>query len=287
MPAAAQETQDVEEPTQAEAEIIDEETEEHDESHFPLKKPPLLDWSFSGVFGKYDAAQLQRGLQVYREVCAACHGLEYVAFRNLGEPGGLGYSEEQVRAFAAEYELTDGPDEFGDMFERPAIPSDRFPSPFPNDNAAASANGGAFPPDLSLIAKARAAERGPIWTVVDFFTQYQEAGPNYVTALLIGYDEQPPAGVDIPEGTHYNPYFLSGAAIAMPAPLFDEMITYSDGSPETVLQYSRDVSAFLMWAAEPHLAPRKQLGFNVGIFLLIFAVLMYLTKKRVWARVAH
>ena len=286
VPALAQEAEEVAEPTQAEAEVIDEETEEHDESHYPLKKPPLVDWTFAGVFGVYDPAQLQRGLQVYREVCAGCHGLEYVAFRNLGEPGGPGYSEEQVRALAAEYQITDGPDEFGDMFERPAIPSDRFPNPFPNDNAAAAANGGAFPPDLSLIAKARAAQRGPIWTVIDFFTQYQEAGPNYITALLEGY-EDPPPGVEIPAGTSYNPYFLSGTAIAMPPPLFDGAVTYSDGSPETVSQYSRDVSAFLMWAAEPHLDARKRLGFQVVLFLLVFAGLMYLTKKRVWAKVAH
>jgi ubiquinol-cytochrome c reductase cytochrome c1 subunit len=255
--------------------------------HFPLKKPPLLDWSFAGVFGNYDPAQLQRGFQVYREVCSLCHSLKYVAFRNLAEHGGLGYSEAQVAALAAEYEITDGPNEDGDMFTRPGRPSDRFPSPFANAQAAAAANGGAAPPDLSLMAKARGATRGPVWTVLDFFTQYQEAGPNYIHALLTGYDQEPPPGLTIPDGVYFNPYFLAGPAIAMPPPLSDGAVTYSDGSPETVDQYATDVAAFLMWTAEPHLVARKHLGFQVMIFLLVFATLMYLTKRRVWAAVAH
>lgn len=286
LPAAAQEADAVSEPTQAEAEVIDEKTEETDESHYPLKKPDLLDWSFAGVFGRYDQAQLQRGLQVYREVCSSCHGLEYVAFRNLAGPDGLGYSEEQVRTLAAEYTMVDGPDEFGDMFERPGIPADRFPDPFPNAQAAAAANGGAAPPDLSLMAKARGVSRGPFWTVIDFFTQYQEAGPNYITALLSGYEDAP-AGDEPSVGTYYNPYFLAGSTIAMAPPLFDGAVTYNDGTPETVSQYSRDVSAFLMWTAEPHMGPRKRLGFQVMVFLFVFAGLMYLTKKRVWSKVAH
>lgn len=286
VPAFAEEA-GVSEPTAAEAEMLDAEEEEHDESHFPLKKPELLSWSFAGVFGRYDPAQLQRGFQVYREVCASCHGLKYVAFRNLGEPGGLGYSQAQVATLAAEYQIVAGPNDEGDMFERPGIPADRFPSPFPNDQAAAVANGGAVPPDLSLMAKARGVERGPVWTVLDFFTQYQEAGPNYIHALLAGYGEEPPEGMEIPAGTYFNPYFLAGASIAMPPPLSEGIVTYSDGSPETIDQYSRDVSAFLMWAAEPHLVARKRLGFQVGIFLIVFAGLMYLTKKRVWSGVAH
>ncbi|HET7715393.1 MAG TPA: cytochrome c1 [Bauldia sp.] len=254
--------------------------------HFPIKKPALLDWSFAGIFGKYDPAQLQRGFQVYREVCSQCHGIKYVAFRNMAEPDGPGYSPEQVAALAAQYEVTDGPNESGEMFTRPARPSDRFPSPFPNDQAAAAVYGVA-PPDLSLIAKARAAPRGPVWTVLDFFTQYQEAGPNYIHALLTGYGEEPPPGVTVPAGAHYNPYFLSAAVIAMPPPLADGDVKYSDGSPQTVDQYAKDVAAFLMWTAEPHLVARKRLGFQVGIFLLVFASLMYLTKRRVWAAVAH
>lgn len=255
--------------------------------HFPLKKPPLLDWSFAGVFGTYDRGQLQRGFQVYREVCSFCHGIKYVAFRNLADPDGLGYSEAQVAALAAEYEIADGPNEDGEMFTRPGRPSDRFPSPFANDQAAAAANGGAVPPDLSLMAKARGATRGPLWTVLDFFTQYQEAGPNYIHALLTGYGQEPPHSLTIPDGVHFNPYFLSGPAIAMPAPLSDGVVKYSDGSPRTVDQYATDVSAFLMWTSEPHLVARKRLGFQVLVFLAVFATLMYLTKRRVWAAVAH
>lgn len=254
--------------------------------HYPLEKPPLLDWSFAGVFGKYDRAQLQRGFQVYRQVCSQCHGIKYVAFRNLADPDGLGYSEEQVAALAAEYEITDGPNESGDMFTRPGRPSDRFPSPFPNEQAAAAVYGAA-PPDLSLMAKARGAPRGPLWTVIDFFTQYQEAGPNYIHALLTGYGQEPHAGVTVPPGGNYNPFFLSGPVIAMPPPLADGDVTYSDGSPETVDQYATDAAAFLMWTAEPHLVARKRLGFQVIIFLAVFATLMYLTKRRVWAAVAH
>ena len=261
--------------------------ESHGTVHYPLKKPEQMDWSFAGVFGTYDRSQLQRGFQVYKEVCSACHGLHYVAFRTLGDPDGLGYSAAQVAALAAEYQIVDGPNADGDMFERPGRPSDRFPDPFPNTVAAAVANGGAAPPDLSLIAKARSAPRGPLLTVLDFFTQYQEAGPDYIHALLNGYGEEPPHGIEIPAGVHYNPYFLGGPALAMPAPLSDGVVTYSDGSPETVQQYSKDVSAFLMWAAEPHLVARKRLGFQVLVFLAVFATLMYLTKRRVWAAVAH
>jgi ubiquinol-cytochrome c reductase cytochrome c1 subunit len=173
------------------------------------------------------------------------------------------------------------------MFTRPGRPSDRFPSPFPNAQAAAVANGGAAPPDLSLMAKARGVSRGPVWTVLDFFTQYQEAGPNYIHALLTGYGQEPPHGLTIPDGVHYNPYFLAGPALAMPPPLSDGAVTYADKSPETVDQYATDVSAFLMWAAEPHLVARKRLGFEVMVFLLVFGTLMYLTKRRVWASVAH
>jgi len=260
---------------------------EHETVHYPLKKPEQLDWSFAGIFGTYDRAQLQRGFQVYREVCSSCHGIDFVAFRTLADPDGPGFTQAQVAALAAEYQITDGPDSFGDMFERPGRPSDRFPHPFPNAQAAAAANGGAAPPDLSLMAKARGASRGILYTVLDFFTQYQEAGPDYIHALLIGYDEEPPPGLEIPPGVYFNPYFLGGPALAMPPPLSDGVVTYADGSPETIDQYSRDVSAFLMWTAEPHLVARKRLGFQVGIFLLVFATLMYFTKRRVSATVAH
>ncbi len=287
IPALSQDAGNASQPTPADVATVDAEQEVQDVVKFPLKKPELMNWSFAGIFGRYDPAQLQRGLQVYREVCSACHSLEYIAFRNLEGHAGLGYSAEQIKTLAAEYQITAGPNDDGDMYERKGIPSDHFPSPFANPQAAAVANGGAVPPDLSLIAKARAAERGPLWTAIDFFTQYQEAGPNYIHALLTGFGQEVPKGVTVPEGTYFNPYFLAGPALKMPPPLSDGAVTYSDGSPETVDQYARDVAAFLMWTAEPHLDQRKRLGFQVGIFLIVFAGLMYLTKKRVWAKEPH
>jgi ubiquinol-cytochrome c reductase cytochrome c1 subunit len=249
-------------------------------THFPIHSPRQQSWSFAGPFGTFDKGQLQRGLKIYKEVCAACHSMELVPFRTLE---GLGYSPAQVRAFAAEYTVQDGPNADGEMFERPGIPSDYFPSPFPNPLAAAAANGGAAPPDMSLLAKARGVTRGFPTFVFDIFTQYAEGGPDYIYSLLTGYNEQPPAGMEIAEGTHYNPYFISGKSLAMANPLSDGQITYDDGSPETVDQYARDISAFLMWAAEPHLVTRKQTGFSVIAFMILFAGLVYLTKRKVWA----
>ena len=253
-------------------------------THFPILKPQEMEWSFAGPFGTYDKGQLQRGLKVYKEVCSVCHSMDLVAFRTLSD---LGYSDAQVKAFAAEYTVTDGPNDDGDMFDRPGIPSDYFPSPFANPQAAAASNGGAAPPDFSLIAKARGVERGFPTFVFDIFTQYAEAGPDYIHALLTGYDHEPPAGMDIAAGTHYNPYFIGGKSLAMAKPLSDGQVTYEDGAPETVDQYSRDVSAFLMWAAEPHLVARKQTGLMVLVFLVIFAGLVYLTKRKVWHAAPH
>ncbi len=253
---------------------------------YPLERTELQRWSFSGYFGRFDQAQLQRGFQVYREVCASCHSLNFIAFRHLGNEGGPHFGEEEVKALAAEYIVTDGPDEFGDLFERDGKPFDTFPAPFPNDQAAAAANGGAVPPDLSVMAKARAAPRHIAWMPVDMLTAYQEAGADYLYALLTGY-EDPPPGTEVTDGTYYNPYFLAGKALAMSAPLSDGIVTYDDGSPETVDQYARDVSAFLMWTAEPHLMERKRIGFQVIVFLVVFAGLLYLTKKKVWADTAH
>jgi ubiquinol-cytochrome c reductase cytochrome c1 subunit len=210
--------------------------------------------------------------------------MNLVAFRTLSE---LGYSEAQVKAFAAEYTIHDGPNDDGDMFDRPGKPSDYFPAPFANEQAAAASNGGAAPPDMSLLAKARGVERGFPQFVFDIFTQYAAGGPDYIHSLLTGYDEKPPEGMVIPEGTHYNPYFASGVSLKMPPPLSDGQVTYSDGAPATVEQYSQDVAAFLMWASEPHLEDRKKTGFRVVIFLLLFGGLMYATKKRVWADVPH
>ncbi|QFY60788.1 cytochrome c1 [Rhizobium grahamii] len=259
---------------------------EHHEAatpHYPLKEPKEVDWSFAGPFGTYDKAQLQRGLKVYTEVCAACHSMKLVPFRMLGD---LGYSDAQVKAFAANYEVQDGPNASGDMYTRKAVPSDYFPSPFANAEAAAASNNGAAPPDFSLIAKAREVERGFPRFVFDIFTQYQEGGPDYIYSLLTGYEE-PPAGFQVPQGAHYNPYFHAAAVFAMPKPLSDGQVTYDDGSPATVDQYAKDVSSFLMWAAEPHLVERKHTGFMVMVFLLIFSVLIYLTKRSVYANKEH
>ncbi|MGQ0682517.1 cytochrome c1 [Bradyrhizobium sp.] len=244
--------------------------------------PPGNKWSFAGPVGTFDRAALQRGLKVYKEVCASCHGLSYVAFRNLADPGGPGYSAAQAAAFAAEYKVKDGPNDAGDMFERPGRPADYFPSPFPNEQAARAANGGAAPPDLSLIAKARTYKRGFPWFVFDAFTQYQEQGPDYLVALLQGYQDKPPAGFNLPEGSYYNTYF-PGHAIKMPNPLNDGQVTYDDGSPATVAQYAKDVTHFLMWTAEPHMEARKRLGLQVFVFLILLSGLLYFTKKKVWA----
>ncbi len=252
--------------------------------HYPLIKPAELDWTFAGPFGHYDLGQLQRGLKVYREVCSACHSMNLVSFRNLE---GLGYSDEQVRSFAAEFQVEDGPNASGEMFMRPGIPSDRFPSPFPNPEAAAAANNGAHPPDFSLLAKARFATQGFPKFVFDIFTQYAEGGPDYIHALLTGYGQEPPAHITIQPGTHYNPYFMNGPALAMAQPIMDDQVEYTDGTPQTVDQYSRDVAAFMMWAAEPHLPERKATGMVVMVFLIGFAIMVGIVKRRVWADTPH
>jgi len=224
--------------------------------------PPAQEWSFNGMFGTYDKASMQRGLKVYREVCSACHSLKRVYFRNLEA---LGYNEGQIKALAAEYTVEDGPNEEGDMFDRPARPSDKFPSPFANKNAAKYANNGAYPLDLSLITKARLH------------------GADYVRGLLTGYEEAP-HGKELLEGQHYNKY-MAGHIIAMAAPLSDDIVAYEDGTPQTVEQYATDVAHFLAWAAEPEMEERKQTGNKVLIFLIIFAGLMYAYKKKIWSDV--
>ncbi len=241
------------------------------------QNPPRQSWSFYGPFGKYDRAQLQRGYQVYREVCANCHSMKLVAFRDLAASGGPSFSEEQVKALAATFKVKDGPNQTGDMFERPGRPSDYFPSPFPNPEAAAAALGAA-PPDMSLLAKARDFERGFPLFLVDAVTQYQEEGVDYIDALLNGYTKA--------DDPNYNEWF-PGHHIAMPPPLSDGAVAYTDGSPQTLQQYAKDVSAFLMWAAEPKLEARKTLGFAVLIYLAVFAVMLYLIKRRIWAKIPH
>ena len=249
---------------------------------YPLKKPKEVEWSFAGPFGSYDRAQLQRGLKVYTEVCAACHSMNLLFYRNLAD---LGYSEDQIKNYAAEYEVTDGPNDDGEMFERPARPSDRLKGPYANAKEAAAANNGALPPDMSLLAKARAPERGFPTFIFDIFTMYNENGADYIYSLLTGY-EDPPEGIDVGD-LHYNPYFISGAALAMANPLSDDVVDYDDGTPQTLDQYARDVSAFLYWAADPYLEERKSRGLIVVIFLLVFAGLLYAMKKKIFAGVPH
>jgi|GEM_PF-15702 len=243
--------------------------------HYPLKHPKEASWSFAGPLGHWDIGQLQRGLKVYKEVCSGCHSMDLVAFRNLTA---LGYSDKQVKAFAAEYDFPTGVDDE----TRSGKITDRFPNPFASKEEAKESNNGAVPPDFSLMAKARAPERGFPTFVFDIFTLYAENGPDYIYSLLTGYEDAP-AGREIDEGLHYNPYFIAGDVLAMAAPLSDDLVDYDDGSPQTVDQYSKDISAFLMWAAEPHLAERKSMGFKVLIFLAIFAALLYFVKKQVWA----
>lgn len=244
--------------------------------------PPSLDWSFAGPFGTYDPAQLQRGFKVYREVCSSCHSMSLLSFRNLAEPGGPGFSEAQVRQIASEYKISDIDDQ-GNPIERPGLPADYFPAPFPNARAAMAANGGVAPPDFSTIAKARTYERGFPRFLFDVVTQYQEQGPDYIAAFLQGYRE-PPADFKMPDGGNYNVYF-PGHVTAMPPPLSDGQVTYDDDAPQTVEQYARDVAAFLMWVAEPHMVARKRIGFQVIVFLIVFAGLLYFTKKKVWHEV--
>ncbi|HEY4345766.1 MAG TPA: cytochrome c1 [Parvibaculum sp.] len=223
-----------------------------------------IDWSFNGPFGTFDRNQLRRGYKVYKEVCSTCHSMNFVHFRNLGEEGGPEFTAPEVKALAAGYQVSDGPNQAGDMFERPGEGKDAFPAPYANEEAAA-ASLGAAPPDLSLIAKAR------------------EGGPDYIHALLNGYTTAP-AGVTLPAGGHYNPVFVAGnGVIAMPPPLSDGQVDYTDGTPNTLEQMSKDVAAFLMWTAEPKLEQRHRLGFQVFIYLLALAGILFVATRKVWS----
>ncbi len=250
--------------------------------------PPAHTWSFAGPFGTFDRAQLQRGYKVYREVCAACHAMSLLRFRNLSQPGGPEFSQDQIRALSADFKIMDGPNEQGEMFERPGRPADAFPKPFPNEQAARAANNGAYPYDLSVMAKARNYERGFPQFVFDIFTQYSEGGPDYLKALLTGYTD-PPAGIELQPGQNWNTY-KAGNIFSMPNVLSDGLLEYPKGAdgqpsaPETARQYAADVTAFLMWAAEPHMEQRKRVGLQVMVFLILFAGLLYFTKKRIWSR---
>lgn len=222
-------------------------------------KPPEQEWSFEGPFGTFDRSSLQRGFQLYKETCAVCHGMRLVHYRNLQA---LGYSEDEIKAIAASVEVQDGPNDQGEMFMRPGRPSDRFRSPFPNDQAARVANNGALPPDLSVIAKAR------------------PYGPDYLYALLTGYTE-PPQGFQMMEGMSYNSAF-PGHQIAMAPPLSEGAVTFADGTKATVAQMARDVTVFLTWAAHPEMEERKRLGFKVMLFLLVLTGVLYAAKRRIW-----
>lgn len=226
--------------------------------------PKQLDWPFDGVMGRVDKQSAQRGFQVYKEVCSACHGLSRISFRNLEA---LGFSENEVKALAASYTVKDGPGDDGEMFDRPGKPSDRFVPPYANEQAARAAQNGAYPPDLSLIIKAR------------------PNGANYVYSLLTGYAE-PPSGFQLAEGMHYNSYFPNHQ-IAMAAPLSDGKVEYEDGTQASTDQMARDVVNFLQWAAEPEMEQRKQMGLKVLIFLTAFTAFMWVAMQRIWRGIKH
>tara|TARA_Y100000590_G_scaffold370887_1_gene433006 strand:+ start:105 stop:887 length:783 start_codon:yes stop_codon:yes gene_type:complete len=223
------------------------------------------DWSFKGYFGKFDRASLQRGYQVYTEVCAACHSIKYLNYRNLAEPGGPEFSEEQAKIIASQFEVEDGPNSEGDMFTRPARLSDKFVSPYPNEQAATAANGGAYPPDMSVLVKAR------------------KGGADYIYSLLLGYDDPPPS-MTLDDGVYYNTY-MSGNKIKMAKPLSENIVEYSDGTSATEEQMAKDVVTFLAWAAEPHLEARHKMGFKAILYLIIITTLVYLSMRKIWSRV--
>ena len=224
-----------------------------------------VDWKFQGITGKFDRASLQRGYQVYNEVCSSCHSMRLLSYRNLGEKGGPEFSADQVKAIAATFEVTDGPDNQGEMFTRPGKPSDKFVSPYPNVQASMAANGGAYPPDMSLLVKAR------------------KGGANYIYSVLMGYDE-PPQDFKLEEGVYYNKY-MDGNKIKMSKPLLDGSVDYADGTNATEDQMAKDVTTFLAWAADPHLEARHKMGVKVLIFLIILTGLVYLSMKRLWSRI--
>ncbi len=228
-------------------------------------KIPKYDWSFKGITGTFDRSALQRGYQVYTEVCASCHSMNLLSYRNLGEKGGPEFSVEQVKAIAANFEVTDGPNSDGEMFTRPGRPSDKFVSPYPNIEAATAANGGAYPPDMSVLVKAR------------------KGGADYIYAVLMGYTE-PPADFQLEDGVYYNKY-MDGNKIKMSNPLSDDLVSYADGTKATQNQMAKDVTTFLTWSAEPHLETRHKLGFKVVIFLIILSTLVYFSMRRLWSRI--
>ena len=224
-----------------------------------------IDWSFKGLFGKFDRGSLQRGYQVYSEVCASCHSMKYLSYRNLSEKGGPEFSVEQAKAIAASFEITDGPNADGEMFTRPGKLSDKFLMPYANDKEAQAANGGAYPPDMSVLAKARSG------------------GADYLYSILLGYVD-PPEGITLDDGVYYNKY-MYGNNIKMAKPLEDDLVEYSDGTIASEEQMAKDVVTFLMWSAEPHLESRHRMGFKVIVYLIILTILVYFSMKKIWSRI--
>ena len=231
----------------------------HCEEKIILKKQ---NWTFEGIFGRYDDLSLQRGLQIYQEVCSACHGMKRVRFRELED---LGFTEDQIKKYSETFEITDGPNELGEMFTRPGEPSDTFVSPYKNKEEAKASFNGVYPPDLSLLTKA------------------MKNGPDYIYSLLTGY-EDPPNDFELTEGLYYNPYH-DGKVIAMPPPLYDDAIEYIDGTNANLHQLSYDIVHFLNWAAEPELEKRKSMGLKVILFLIVLTALLYVTMKEIWSRI--
>jgi cytochrome c1 len=251
-------------------------------------------WVFGGFTGQFDKAQLQRGFQVYKEVCANCHGLMRLYFRNLVQPGGPEFPEEAVKQLAAAWpnQITDGPNDEGKMFERPPLLSDPIRGPYHNDQEARAAQNGALPPDLTLISRARNVQRNPSWWVHpflmlgDILKSYQEGGADYIFGLLTGYVADPPAGFQMAEGKYYNKVF-PGHQISMPPPLTDGAVAYQDGMPPKLENYARDVIAFLSWTADPTLDQRKRIGWQVMLYVIVTTALLYLGKKRIWSAIKH
>ena len=222
------------------------------------------DWSFEGIFGTFDRASLQRGYQVYQEVCAGCHSVQHLSYRNLSEKGGPEFSIEEAKAIAAQFEVEDGPNSDGEMFMRPGRLSDKFVKPYPNVEASTAANDGAYPPDMSVLTKARAG------------------GADYIYSLLLGYEEAP-TGFELDDGVYYNKY-IPGNKIKMSAPLSDGLVEYSDSTQATTTQMAKDVTTFLVWAAEPHLEAQHRMGFKAIIYLIILFTLVYMSKQKVWSQ---
>ena len=223
------------------------------------------DWSFKGLFGKFDRAALQRGYQVYTEVCSSCHSMKYLSYRNLAEEGGPEFTVAQAKAIAASFEVTEGPNDDGEMYTRPGKLSDKFVMPYDNVKAAQAANGGAYPPDMSVLVKARGD------------------GVDYIYSLLQGY-EDPPVGMSLDDGVYYNKY-MYGNKIKMSNQLSDGLVEYGDGTNASVEQMAKDVTTFLMWAAEPHLESRHQMGFKAIVYLVILTILVYFSMKKIWSRI--